>query len=735
MEEKEIHLRDYLRVIAKRRVTVLTFFLITFVTVLIGTMTATPIYIAATKVLIEKSSPEPLMGRYYVDAFDPDFLETQYQLIQSFKVARKVVDILELEKEFDTLFDEPESTNPLVLAVNWLRGGLGNLKRLIVGTKPAVDQEEAGDIAFGGRSPADQIADFISSSLMVSPQGNSRIVNISFESSNPALAARIVNSVARAYREEILEIRMSSTDYAIRWMTQKAEEERKKLEKSEKTLQGYVREKDIVTVEDRIAIIPQQLSEFSIQLTRAETRRKELEAVLDKIDSILARNGDLETIPSVTSNPTINSLRDQIVKAEQHIIELSKKYGEKHPVMIRARSDLAGLQAEKSQEVRRVVESLRNEMALSRSNEENLRNLLARTKDEAITLNEKFIQYGIMKREVESNRLLYDALITKIKEQSVTEQSQNVTVWIVQEADTPKFPAKPRKKMNLLLGLIVGLFGGIGLAFFVEYLDNTVKSPEAVEERFGVTVLGVIQQFPGAGKGLRIERALLDDSMSLFAESYKAIRSSVLLSAAEHPPRTLLVTSAAAKEGKTTTAANLAMAIALADKKVLLIDADLRRPSVAKFFGIDNYKGLSTYLSGISDREIIIEIPGTGLSVIPSGPIPPNPSELLSSQLLQELIDTSREQYDFIIFDSPPVVHVTDSLILSRKVEGTVLVSRFGVTTFELLGHAIDSLRDINSHLIGLVINAVDARKGRYYDYGYYYSYTTYTTEEEEGKG
>lgn len=730
MQEQEIHIRDYLRIIDKRRYTVITFFIVTFAVVLIGTLTTTPTYIASTDVLIEKNAPEALISRYSYESYDPEFLDTQYQIIKSFKVAQKVVKALAMDEKYSTYFPESEGSVFSVVA-DWFKEFFKVLLKVV-----GIEKSSKADTGFAdkygiARSRADELAQMVSSGISVAPVGDSRVVTISYESPNPVLAQLVVNSVASAYKDELLEIRLASSGYTVNWMTQKAVEERSKLAESEKALQAYSKANDIVTVENRIAIIPQKLSELSTQMTKAETRRKELEGLLSRIEKTLAAREDLEAIPAIATMPALQSLRDQIIKAEQNIIELSKKFGEKHPVMIRAVSDLNVLQEKKGLEISRVIESIRNEYELARSNEKDLNTLLANTKSEAIALNERFIQYGIIEREVNSNQLLYDALIKNIKEQGATEQTQTVTVWIVKEAAAPQAPAKPRVKLNLLLGLVMGLFGGIGFAFFIEYLDNTIKSPDDAEKRFGISVLGIVELYNKKKHGM-IEDAMQIDAFSTFAESYKAIRSGVLLSSVDSPPKRILVSSMSVKEGKTTTTANLAMTIAQVDFKVLVIDADLRKPQMHKFFGIDNFKGLSTYLCGVSDMDIIVDLPEKGISVIPSGPMPPNPSELLSSERLKELLAAVENKYDLIILDSPPLLQVTDSLILSKIVDGTILVAHAGKTTYDFFSRGVNSLKDIKSNILGMVINAMDIKKSKYYNYGYYYH--SYFTEYENWK-
>jgi len=694
MEEREIHLRDYLRVISKRRYTVYTFFAVVFIIVLIGTLSSTPVYKASTKVLIERVEPYNLtmMNPYYT-AYDPEFYETQYQLIKSTSVAQKVVKMLALESTYETYFKG--------------RGISGS---------------------GGEKTRADILADIVSSGIFVSPVKNSKIVNISFASSNPEFAALVTNSVARAYIEELLDMRMSASRYSIEWMAKKAEEEKAKLEKSEAALQEYMKSNNIVTLQDKSTLTPERLSEVNIQLTRAETRRKELESLYRTVLKVSASPKDAEAFPVIASDPTIQSLRSQILKAEQNVEELSRKYGRKHPAMMKADEELKLLRQKLGQEINRVIGSIKNDYELAKSNEASLRSMLSSTKAEAINLNEKFIQYGVLTREVETNRQLYDALVKRMKEQSVTEEIRTVNVWVVEKAEKPASPVKPRKSLNILLGLVVGLFGGVGLAFFIDYLDNTIKSPDEVESKLGVPLLGIVPLLET--KEESIEEIILKEPQSLYAESYKTLRTAILLSSASKPPKNIHITSMGPDEGKTVTSVNLATTIARSGYSVLLVDSDLRRPRIHSIFRLNNLSGLSTYLAGsTSEIETVFKRPLTNLSVIPSGPIPPNPSELLGSQRMHELMRVLNEQFDFIIWDSPPLMTVTDSLILSKILDGTVLVIKAGKTTYEMVDRGLKVLKgrragDMESHMLGIVLNGLDLKKNDQYYYQYYSAYT-----------
>jgi len=721
MDEKEIHLRDYLRIVEKRKKTVLTFLIITITVVLIATFTATPMYEARTSLLVEKSDSKPVLMNEYPVQFDPEFLETQFQIIKSNSVAKRVVKILSLDTKYYNDFKSDQKTTSFIGNLTGWFSDLISLALKITGIK----QRDLGSIENHEQvertSKGDEIAQIISNSLSVTPIRNSKVVEVGYMSENPVLSAMIVNTVAKAYIEEVLEMKMRASGFALSWLTKKAEEEREKLNRSEMALQEYVREKDIVTIEDRVAIIPQKLAELSTKLTLAETRRKELEVLYEKMLSV--PKSEAETIPVISSSTTFQSIQEQVLKSEQNIAELSKKYGKKHPVMIRAMGELKSLNQTKDQEIRRIIKSISNDYELAKSNEKDLKDFLEKIKQEAVDLNEKFIQYGMMKREVETNRSLYNALITKIKEQKITEKIQTINVWVIDVAETPEFPARPRKMLNMILGLVFGLFGGIGLVFFIEYFDNTIKSPDDAEETLKIPVLGVIPFLKDREK--HIEKVVADEPSSVLTENYRAVRSAVMLSSAGEPPKSLLITSMAAGEGKTTTAANLAVAIAKTGKNVLLVDSDLRRPRLHKIFEMDNSRGLSTFLAGASNGKVLQQSSMENLSVMTSGPIPPTPSELLNSPRMKLLVKSLSSKFGIIIFDSAPVMSVTDSQILSKVSDGTIIVARSGQTTYDTARKGLKILKDIDSRILGLVINAVDTKKN---GFDYYYGYDGYSS-------
>lgn len=725
IEEKEIHLRDYVRIIKKRKQIVATFFLVTFATVFLLTLRSdrTPQYIATTKALIEKNTPSGLLNdAQYFRSWDPNFLETQLKIMTSSSVCNKIVDSLDLNGRYKSFFIKPEQDTEKSFTAT-LKSWLNDMKGVFRSDPRQGDVSETTvNLEAQEVTDADIIAMIIGSRITVKPERDSNIVNIGFKFENPVLAERIANAIIPAYIEELFEMRMRSSEYAIGWMTKKAEEERKKLQNAEKALHNYMKMNDIFSIEDRIAIIPEKVKELSSRLTAVETRKNELKAITAQLKGLTPE--ETKSIPVISAKPIIQTIRARIIKAEQDVVEKSKKFGRKHPVMIRSQNALTVLKEKHTQEINRLIREIQNEYELTKTNVDDLNKELSAAKIKAVNLNEKYIQYKILKRDVETNRHIYNALVSKIKEQTVAKKVQRINAWTVEKAETPSSPIGNNVKRNILLGIILGLFGGIGLAFFIEYLDNTIKYPEDAEEKLGLPVIGLISLLKT--KEQDIERVVKKDPFAPVSENYRSARTSLMLSSSDKPPKIVLITSMTPKEGKTTTVVNIAEAIASMGKKVLVIDGDLRRPRVHKIFGLPNKTGLSSFLAGVSDTPEIVNIHDSeNLSVLPSGPIPPAPSELLSSAKMEQLISDCNSVYDFILLDSPPVLSVTDSLILSKTADTTLVVVRSGKTTYELATSGIKSLLEVNANLTGMLINCADLKKDGYHYYGYgYYSYS-----------
>ncbi len=729
MEEKEIHLRDYLQVVKRRKSTVLTFFAVTVLVTVIAAFTgdSRPAYQASARAVIEKNVSYSLTGRRMegYGGYDPEFLQTQTQIIKSEGVAEKVVDAVGAKKMYEVYFPEGEEEEPSLAAAvkSWASGAMQSFKEVIgiealLSGGSSGSSAEAGEVAQAAEPPtkAEIMQSMGRQGIQVTPIEGTRVVSISYTCPNPVLARRIANTVTDAYIDQLLDMRMEISNHSINWMKKKAEEQRKKLQESEQALHEYKKEHNIVTIEDRLAILPERLAELSDKLTKAQARRKELEATYKQVKGKSLQ--ELESISVIADDASVDSINRKILEAEQKITELSKKFGPKHPKMISAKSELEQLQKTKKKELRKAVETVKNDYFLAKSKEENLEAMLEQTKADTARLNEKSIQLDILKRRVETNKYLYDALIKRIEEKGLTEKTKQVNVSVIEKAKLPQMPIPGNAKRNVLLGLILGLFGGVGLAFFFEYLDNTVKTPEDAEERFELPVVGTIERF--RDKNSDIVTNVFEHESSAIAENLKSLRTSILLSAAEKPPQVLLLTSTGVKEGKSAISSCLAISMARNGLKTLVLDGDMRRPQIHHNFRMENPAGLSSYLAGTESKNLLHKAAVENLDVLASGPVPPNPSELLSSEKAAALIKGLRERYDIIIMDSPPL-SVADPVILSRHADGVLLLASAGESRYEMLEKGIKKLRDVSADIIGIVLNRFDVKKS-----GYYYHYSDY---------
>ena len=728
--EQGVNIREYFLILRKRKYIVFTLLVVVFLVTVITTFSTTPVYTSGTEVLIERNRPSSGLENQYYSSYDPDFLETQSAIIKSAKVARRVVDSLKLTTAYRSFFFEERKESPSFLSdfKSGIKEFVEKIVRPIKGEEQGGKSQDGQDAVLKGEPLTDEdiIASMIQGNLSVEPVKTTKIVRITYSNRSPAIAKLIADAVAKAYMDEILDMKLTTSRYALQWMTSKAQEERKKLEASEMAMQNYMRANDLVTVENKLAISPQRLTEFSSQLSKAQTERKVLEDILKQINAAGTNSFHLENITLFAGNEVLKRQREAIFKARQNIIELSKKFGEKHPTMIKANDELHELISQQQAEINRVVATTKNSYELAKSQEKNLEELLASTKSELLNMNEKFIQYSIMKRDVDANRVVYESLTSSIKKEGVTEQSQSVNVWVIKNASLPGAPAKPNKQRSLAIGLLLGLMSGVGCAFLIEYLDNTLKSEKDLEGRYGLTVLGSVEKLKEKGKN--IESYIVQNPLSPLAESYRLIRSGLLLSSAEHPPKTILVTSMGPSEGKTTTTINIARVLSQGNKKVLIIDCDMRRPRVHSVFSMQNDKGLSNYLTGNLHENIIHQVTGEDIFVITSGAIPPNPADLAGSKKLKLLVEKMAENFDFVLLDSPPVQMVTDSLALAQLVDGTVVVVKAGETTYDMTQSGLKKLKDVHCHFLGFVLNGLNKSHaaGAYYSgYKAYYAKDT----------
>lgn len=680
-----------------------------FALVLLATFLATPMYEGSVQIIIERVETDNLTGSSKVQPPDPEFDKTQFQLIRSHAVARRVVEQLDL-KDGTGKYEKPTGSNWFGAVGQAAIRGFSWLSEMVRGG----DKAEVAVDTPNTWTTKDQVAMQIAKNVRVRPVQGSHITAISYMSPNPEFAALAANTFVRAYLDETLDMKMEATRRNLEWMTRKAEDERLRLQATERKLQSYMENHNLVSMEDRVTIVPEALTQLGRDLIGAESRTKEYKLLYDKVRGVSEDLDAAENVLAVSEGGVLDVLRAQILRAEQVNMELSSKYGAKHPMMLKATADLEILREKRRQEVNRLIAKIKNQYELALSNENSIRAQLHQTKAEALGLNEKYVEYSEIKREIDANRQFYDALMTKIKDKTITAETWPVNISILENAKVPKQPASPVVPLNLLLGLVLGLCGGVGSALIVDRMDNCIKTSESLPEILGVPSLGSVTCNRDPARMGEIVRTA---PRSEYAESYNALRTTLLLSSADKPPRHILISSSIAGEGKTTTAVNLALTMAKSGSKVLLVDADLRKPSLHKIFKLHNEVGLSGYLAGGSGKSILNKGPHENLTLILAGSLPANPYELLNSSRMELLLTNLGQEYDVIICDTPPILSVADALVLNRFFDGMILVVRAGLTTYPMAKKTLRMAREVKATVMGVFVNAVHIHDQEYYAY------------------
>ncbi len=709
---KEIDIYDYLRTLYKWRKVAIASFILIVGTVAIASFVMTPVYRATVKILIEREAPKVLTVQELLpaDPMSTDFYQTQYRLLQSRSLALRVIQALNLSE--NSVFN-PAGSND----------------------KPALEKREKESM----------LVNKFLKSLKIDPIRNSRLVDVSFDSTDTALAADIANMVAKGYIDQNTGWKSETSSEAKDFLTKQIEEQKKTLDKSEEALQKYKEQYGIVQLtpfggdKERENIAMQKLGGMTGKLVDEQTRRVEVEARYKEVQDLLSKGAALDSIPQIMDNYLIQRLKENEASLMTQMSELSQKYGEKHPKIIQLKSEIDATRQKIKQEAQNVLASIRNEMAIARARETNARQAAEAQKAETQKLSERSIEYSVLLREAEKDRELYENLLKRLKETSVESELGTTNVRIVDRAEVPRTPARPKKIQYVLLSVIVGLFSGCGLAFFSEYLDNTIKTPEDIQAYVQTPCVALIPTINFSeeigDKETSTEIIVHHKPKSSAAEAFRSLRTAVLFSFPDNPPRTVLITSFIPKEGKTFIGANLALVMAYAGESVLLIDADMRKPQLHKLFGLDNRKGLSNVIVG-EEPTIHPAVLHEKLDVMTCGPIPPNPAELLGSKRMAEFIEEMKGAYDKVLVDSPPISSVTDAVVLTRLIDSVLYVVHGGITTRETAMHGAQLMRDVDAKVIGSVLNNIDiGRESYYYSHYYHYYYHYYNYYGHDGEG
>ena len=716
--DDSLHLRDLIRIILKRKWWIVSATFIVLLLVVLYTLLVTPVYRGSVTLQLDKNTAQVVD---YKDGAgtqenrgndDREFLATQYELLKSRALAERVMETLRLDlaaqgrKASTPLFSSDATTDDDGLLARMLT----TIRKR---TEPSVTDSATLD--------KEEILRRLQRTLTVEPVRNSRLVRVHLESTDPALAAKLANTWALSFIATNLERRFEASSYAKTFLEQQLAKTKEKLEDSERAFNEYTRQKQIVNVDEKVNLVAQNLTEFTVALARAEQERIKVEAAYDEVK----RN--IGNAKEVIENKTIALFKENKVKLEAEYQDQLRVYKPGFPKMQQIQAQIDELDKKIRVETTTVaasVESTARAAFLSaKAQESQLRSRADNAKRSVLDLQDQGIRYNILKREVDTNREIYSGLLQRFKEVGVAGGLGTNNISVVDKAETPLFPFKPDLLRNALIGLILGLMAGIALAFVVEYMDDSIKFPDEIERFTGLALLSVIPKVNV--KSSTAYHQATKDPRSALAEAYRSLRTSLQFSTAHGAPRSIVVTSCTKNEGKSTTALSLAVALSQTGKRVLLVDADMRNPTLHRMLEQDHAIGLSNLLSSDVDPVSVTrptEFPN--VYFISAGPLPPNPVELLSGAGLQKLLDPAASIFDHIVIDAPPVLGIADSIVLSNRVDACLFVVASASTRKASIRNALKRLNTSGVMPLGAVLTKLGKGSDAYgYDQDYYYYY------------
>ena len=698
--DSHFNFASFWHIVMKRLNTIVLATVVVAVLTAIYTFRMEPVYKATATVEVETTSPQlqTLSEVYRQQAGDDyTFLTTQIQVLQSNSLAWTTLQQLGMDRE-------------------GIAAGL-----------PKIPGQTPAQIA-GARKTA-LIEDF-KGGLTVETLKDSRILAVNYESNNPELAANAVNNLIENYKDSNFEARSDFTRHASAGMEEQLQELKSKVEKSQQALIDYERQNLIVNVGGKGTINDERLEQLNRDYTMAEGDLDQKQSIYE-----LAKANEGQ-IGIIVEDKILQSLEEKNNDLKTQYADVVTQYGPNFPKTKRVHEQLAQMQSLIDAARKQAIGKVQNNYLAAVNRVKLLGDSLAKEKANVGAINERMIDYNILKRDFEINQQLYESLLQRLKDATLSASLQVTNVHVIDPASIPSVPIRPNRKRNLAAGLMIGILLGVTLAFVQEALDTSVRTTEEAERLVNAPALAIIPAetdsqrrkqlatnatTPGAVAASGVGLSVLTSPSSPMAESFRSLRTSVLLSTAPRPPQTLLVTSAQMGEGKTSTATNLAMSFAQRQGPVLIIDADMRRPSVAKTLGVGNEKGLSSFLTGAHSLDDVLiqyeRIPN--LWILPAGPRPPDPAELISSHMMDATLKDLLKRFTQIVIDSPPLLLVTDAVILSAMVDGVILVVSSGTTARGALSRAHRILENAGSRVLGMVLNKVDMRFDTYY--GSYY--------------
>jgi capsular exopolysaccharide synthesis family protein len=709
-EKEEISLHDYLDVIVRRKWLIITFLIFVFLSTLIFTLTATKIYKAVAVIEVNQVSPqvtkfEEMLGS---EMKAREFYETQVELISSKTLIGRIIDKLNLIEHpvlVQTLYGDGKP------------GAVHHVKNFIKSLLPGY-KDKGGDSAFFEEILKQQkLVDYIEENLEASPSRKSMLIYVSFSSPDPELSQNVVNSILDEFIGRKMEQKLEASGIARDFLMLQIDRAKINLEKAEEDLNRFGKLAGIVSLDAKVNSVYRQLEDLNIAYTAAES-----DMIAKKVIYEQATKDGHANLPQVLESSLIANLKENYAKLRSEYEDLKTTFHDDYPVVRNLKARMISIAGRIKQEEEKIFFSIKNEYLAARKTAVAMQERIEFQKKLVLDLNERSTQYSIMAREVETNQAIYQSLLERSKEIESMAGVSASSIQIVDRASLPILAVKPNVKLNLLLGIVVGLLGGIGCAFLSEYFADTITNPEEISERFQIPILGIIPQVKPDSDG--VENTFLRHPRAPFSEAIRSSRVSIQLSGADTRSKSFLVTSGLPNEGKTTIAVNLALSFATAGERVILIDVDFRKPSLQEVFTLSksvNGHGLSSFLAAVTSKVCMYNRYHKNLNIIPCGPVPPNPVELLASKRFQRLLKNLVSRFDRVILDAPPYIGFADVLVLSQRVGGIVLVSSIGEASRETIGQLKKTISNIHGTILGCIVNKVDLDKK--YGYGSYHKY------------
>ena len=714
--DPNVHLFDRLAIIIKHWKTAIGVAMLVIAGMMYQTYTTVPLYRAQARIQIdeEHTTAQTDFKESSLVYSDPEpYYQTQYKILQGRDLALHAVKRLQLQAvpEFNGQGAKPPALTQAIADIK------AKVMALVRG-EPETPARRAG-----GPLSENQQADAFLGRVQVAPVRGSRLVDVYFVSADPQFAARAVNVLAEEYVNQNLEFRLQNTDKTLDWLTEEVAKQQSVVQTSERMLAEYRENKNALSLEDRQNIIVSRLNQVNDAASRARMTRIQKEALYNQV----AAANDRESLSTIASNPFVQQLKTRVSELQREKLRLEDRYGEKHPDVQRVNGQIADAQRQLDLEVDRSVAAIKADYQASVAEEKQLGRDLETQKAQATDLNRKSIDYSVLQREAESNRQVYESLLQREKEMRVVSNSRANNVRLLDRAEIPGSPFTPNTRRAWIMALLFGLGIGIAAAFAIDYLDDTVKTPEDVTWRLRLDFLGLVPKVHGERHPLLSGPVPHD-----FGEAFRALRTALVASSGTDATRLVAVTSTQPLEGKTTTAVNIALALAIGGARVLLIDADMRRPSLHKAMRLPNDRGLADLLAGTAKmREVVQRCGDPNLLVISAGHTPSNPSELLGSDRMRAFLhQLTTGPFDWIIIDTPPVLAVTDAVVLAPLVHGVSFVIGAEMTRWRLAERAIETLQAGHPRAIAAILNRVDFDRNRYYYSRYYgHQYKSYYAE------